>query len=69
MARLGDRRRRGTRALALTLAPVLAAAWMWPVQMGGRTSYRMTNGNSMEPRFHSGDFVIVRQSTNLLQAC
>lgn len=42
----------------------MAAIWFLfaPIPMGGQSAYIMVNGNSMEPDFHLGDLVIVRQS-------
>ena len=41
---------------------------MWfyfaPVQLGGSTTYVVTHGTSMEPRFHTGDLAIVRSQSN-----
>ncbi len=41
---------------------------MWfyfaPVQLGGSTTYVVTHGTSMEPRFHTGDLAIVRTQSN-----
>ena len=47
---------------ALTLA-LLASLWFLfaPAALGGSTSYVVTDGVSMEPRFHSGDLALVRQ--------
>lgn len=47
---------------AATLA-LLASMWFLfaPAAVGGSTSYVVTDGISMEPRFHSGDLAIVRQ--------
>jgi signal peptidase I len=41
---------------------VLACVWFLfaPVALGGSTSYVVTDGVSMEPRFHSGDLALVR---------
>lgn len=52
--------RRGFGAL-LTVA-LLAAGWYFlaPPQLGGRTSYAITFGVSMEPHFHRGDLVVLR---------
>src|SRR6266498_1401342 len=46
----------------LMLLIVLTAIWIAfaPTKMGGRASYVVVNGNSMEPGFHRGDLVIVR---------
>ncbi len=48
-------------SLALGLA-VLGCLWFYlaPVGLGGSTSYVVTEGVSMEPRFHTGDLAIVR---------
>ena len=49
----------------LTLA-VLVAIWaaFAPPSLGGSTSYVVTDGISMEPRFHTGDLAIVRSRPN-----
>jgi signal peptidase I len=41
---------------------VLAATWCYlaPTRVGGETTYVVTHGISMEPRFHSGDLALVR---------
>jgi signal peptidase I len=46
----------------LTLA-LLGSVWFLfaPAAVGGSTSYVVTDGVSMEPRFHSGDLALVRQ--------
>ncbi len=43
----------------------LAAIWIAfaPTLIGGRASYVVVNGNSMEPGFHKGDLVIVRAAS------
>ncbi|HME04150.1 MAG TPA: signal peptidase I [Solirubrobacteraceae bacterium] len=48
-------------SLALGLA-VLGCLWFYlaPVGLGGSTTYVVTEGVSMEPRFHTGDLAIVR---------
>jgi signal peptidase I len=45
---------------------LVALAWwlLAPPQLGGRTSYAVIYGVSMEPRFHSGDLVLLRQQPN-----
>jgi signal peptidase I len=55
-----------------TLAPlsgafmivVLIAVWvaLAPLQTGGQASYVIVDGNSMEPKLHKGDLVIVRKA-------
>ncbi len=49
----------------LTLA-VLVAIWaaFAPPSLGGSTSYVVTDGISMEPRFHTGDLAVVRSQPN-----
>lgn len=44
---------------------VMIALWLCfaPVQAGGQASYIIVVGNSMEPRFHIGDLVIVHTET------
>jgi signal peptidase I len=45
---------------------VLGCVWFWfaPVGLGGSTSYVVTEGVSMEPRFHTGDLAIVRSQSS-----
>jgi signal peptidase I len=51
-----------TTALVVALT---AAAWMlWPASLGGRTTYVITHGVSMEPGFHSGDLAILHSATS-----
>src|ERR1051325_6567623 len=49
----------------LFLLIILAAIWILfaPTKIGGRASYVVVNGNSMEPGFHRGDLVIVQASS------
>jgi signal peptidase I len=44
----------------------LACLWFYfaPVGLGGSTTYVDTDGISMEPRFHSGDLVLVRRQSS-----
>jgi signal peptidase I len=54
------------RRALVTVALLLLAAggwWLWPATLGGRTTYLVTQGVSMEPRFHSGDLAIVRPAS------
>jgi len=51
------------RRALVTVALLLLAAggwWLWPATLGGGTTYLVTQGVSMEPRFHSGDLALVR---------
>jgi signal peptidase I len=50
-------------ALGLT---VLGCLWFYlaPAPLGGSTTYVVTHGVSMEPRFHSGDLAIVRSQSS-----
>jgi signal peptidase I len=53
--------------LATTLGIiVLGALWFYfaPAQIGGTTTYVVTHGVSMEPRFHTGDLAIVRSQSS-----
>jgi signal peptidase I len=45
---------------------ILALFWVLfaPVQVGGRTLYSATVGDSMEPMFHAGDLAIVHRSSS-----
>lgn len=47
------------------LLSLAAAAAFWfafaPAQLGGWTTYVIVDGNSMEPKFHFGDLVLVRK--------
>jgi signal peptidase I len=45
---------------------VLALVWInfAPVGLGGSTTYVVTDGVSMEPRFHTGDLALVRSQSN-----
>lgn len=49
----------------LALFAALAAIWIAfaPTLIGGRASYVVVNGNSMEPGFHRGDLVIVQAAS------
>lgn len=38
----------------------LLAFAIWPVRLGGATSYIIVEGTSMEPRFHTGDLAVLR---------
>jgi signal peptidase I len=47
--------------IAIGLFALVALFALWPTQLGGYTSYMVTHGISMEPRFHTGDLAILRQ--------
>ena len=48
--------------LTASLLILAALAWLYlaPSNIGGSTGYVITHGNSMEPRFHTGDLALVR---------
>ncbi|MGY1619759.1 signal peptidase I [Geodermatophilus sp. SYSU D00691] len=47
--------------LALTTVLLAAAGWLlWPATLGGGTSYLLTHGASMAPRFETGDLAVLR---------
>ncbi|MGA2166465.1 MAG: signal peptidase I, partial [Solirubrobacteraceae bacterium] len=52
-------------ALVLGLI-VLGSLWHWlaPAPLGGSSTYVVTRGISMEPRFHTGDLAIVRSRSS-----
>ncbi len=55
------------RLLATTLGViVLGCLWYYfaPAPLGGSTTYVVTHGVSMEPRFHTGDLAIVRSQSS-----
>lgn len=56
------------RTKLLTAAIVLTAIVAWvelaPTKIGGSTTYVITHGVSMEPRFHTGDLAVVRPATH-----
>lgn len=49
-------------ALLVVALTALAAAWLYlaPPLLGGKTSYAIVDGVSMQPRFHGGDLVLLR---------
>ena len=51
-----------TAVSALAALAVTGGAWFFlaPPQLGGRTSYAVVDGSSMEPRLHRGDLVLLR---------
>jgi signal peptidase I len=59
-------KRRESPIIAILLCGVLAGLWFFfaPVQFGGKTSYVVVNGSSMEPKFHKGDLALVRESNS-----
>lgn len=52
-------------AIAMVVA-VLAIGWFGfgPSRLGGGADYVTTNGNSMEPRFHTGDLAVIRPAAD-----
>ena len=56
------------RSSLFTVAFVLMVATAWwyfaPTTLGGSTRYVVTNGVSMEPRFHTGDLALVRPTSH-----
>jgi signal peptidase I len=59
---------RRARKLVLGGLGLIALSCLWlsfaPVGLGGSTSYVVTDGTSMEPRFHAGDLAIVRSQSS-----
>jgi signal peptidase I len=53
-------RRAGGIALVI-LACVLWAMFLRPQALGGRAGYVLVSGTSMEPRYHTGDMVVVHR--------
>src|SRR5690349_16945347 len=48
-------------SISVVIALMLAAVWLfWPTQLGGGTTYVVTHGISMEPKFHTGDLAVIR---------
>src|SRR5271167_62599 len=52
-----------TRALGLIVLGSLCF-WFAPSQLGGGTTYVVTHGTSMEPRFHTGDLALIRSQSS-----
>ena len=52
--------------ITAVIIALAAAAWLFlaPTRIGGSTTYVVTSGVSMEPRFHTGDLAIVRQAAH-----
>ena len=48
------------------VALVLGSLWFYfaPASVGGSTNWVVTDGISMEPRFHAGDLVLVRAQSD-----
>lgn len=55
------RPRRGLATLASVLVALAAWATLAPPVLGGWTSYAITDGISMLPKFHAGDLVVLRR--------
>ena len=60
------RRRLVSASGVLVTVVVIGASWWYlaPPQLGGRTSYAVTYGISMEPHFHHGDLVVLRRQSS-----
>jgi signal peptidase I len=58
--------RSGLITVALLMFAVAAWVYFAPTQVGGSTSYVVTSGTSMEPRFHTGDLALVRPADHYL---
>jgi signal peptidase I len=52
--------------ITATIIALAAAAWLFlaPTRIGGSTTYVITSGVSMEPRFHTGDLAIVQEAAH-----
>ncbi len=59
-----NRLRSGLATLALVIFAGVAWFYFAPTTIGGQSRYVVTNGISMEPRFHTGDLAIVRPEAN-----
>ena len=46
---------------AVWLVGVAVAVFIWPLSLGGRSSFVIVAGTSMEPTLHSGDLVLIRR--------
>lgn len=57
------RARRAARWVARAVG-VAVLVWLWPASLGGRASFAVVHGHSMEPRFHSGDLVIAQRQAD-----
>ena len=61
-------RTRHTRRLVSSALGLIVLGCLWfylaPVGLGGSTTYVVTNGISMEPRFHTGDLALVRSQSS-----
>ena len=55
--------RRLTRG-SITVAILVAAVALWPARFGGWSTLVVVQGNSMEPTFHTGDLLYVRESNS-----
>lgn len=58
--------RRANRAAKPALAVVVLLAWLWfmlPQGLGGRAGWVLVSGTSMEPRYHTGDLVLVERQS------
>ncbi len=58
---------RTNKAAGIALAVLACLFWMQylrPVSLGGHAGYVLVSGHSMEPRFHTGDLVLVEQQSS-----
>ncbi len=61
---IGKRGSRLRRLSTLTVSAVLVLswfAWLRPTALGGRESYVVVQGPSMQPTYHDGDLVVIRE--------
>lgn len=48
--------------LAISTCVVAVLVALWPASLGGRTAYVIVAGESMEPRYHTYDLVVMRET-------
>ncbi|MEI2653763.1 MAG: signal peptidase I [Microthrixaceae bacterium] len=61
-ARHGSPTARAVAKHACTFMFLAAAVVLWPARLGGATSFVVVAGQSMEPTYHTGDVLLVRDS-------
>ena len=55
---------RANKAAGIALVVVVCLFWahfLRPESLGGRAAYVLVSGQSMEPRYHTGDLVLVQR--------